>query len=201
MTRAAPQPAPILDPTPHGSRNLYWWGMLLLVVIEITLFGLLVASYFFMQLRSPEWPPASVGNPELLLPTINTGVLILSGFAMSYGDQSIRKGSRTGLLIGQTVALILAAVFVYLKGVEYFGKDYNWATHTYGSLIWLMVGFHTMHVISVFLKGLLVYVLAWMGAYTEEDHVAVEVNGLYWQFVVIIWLPLYFTIYLSPYLL
>lgn len=198
---AAQAQAPILEGRPHGRKNIYWWGMALLIVIEITLFSLLIAAYFFMKMRSPAWPPEEIGNPSLLVPTINTGVLIVSGLAMNYGDRAIRKGNNKGLLIGQTVALLLAIVFVALKYYEYFViNDYDWTTHAYGSLTWLMAGFHTAHVISVFLKGLLMYVLAWMGTYTKEDHVAIEVNGLYWAFVVVIWIPLYLTIYISPHL-
>ncbi|MDO4263699.1 MAG: cytochrome c oxidase subunit 3 [Deinococcus sp.] len=191
----------LLEHKPHGRKNTFWWGIIMMVTIEIALFGLLIAAYFFMKLRSPEWPPLEAGKPELFLPTLNTAVLVASGLSMWYGDQAIKQGNQKGLLIGQTVALLLAVVFVYLKYTEYSGLSYQWNSHTYGSMVWLMAGFHTAHVISVFLKGLLVYAMAWMGVYTKEEHVAVEVNGVYWQFVVVIWIPLYLTIYISPYVL
>lgn len=191
---------PILQGRPHREKNIYWWGILMLVLIEITLFGLMIATYFYMRLRSPagEWPPS---NPDLLLPSINTVVLIVSGISMYLSDKAIQKGNWKGMITGQTIALLLAIVFVVLKYMEYSNLPYKWNTSAYGSLIWLMAGFHTAHVISVFLKGVLVYIMALKRVYTKEDHVAIEVNGVYWQFVVVIWIPLFLTIYISPYIL
>lgn len=184
----------------HGSQSIIWWGMVMLVVIEISLFSLLIAGYFFLKIRSPAWPPEGIDNPSLLLPTIYTVVLVLSGVAQHFADTASKKGERRRLITWQAVALVLAALFLVLKFTEYSNLPYQWDTHVYGSITWTISGFHSLHVISVFLKGLLVWYMGYIGTYTPRSHLAVEVNGLYWQFVVVIWLPLYFTMYLSPYL-
>jgi cytochrome c oxidase subunit III len=201
MTSSAPKlSTPDLPAKVHGVKNVSWWGMALLILIEITLFSLLITSYFFLKLTNPAWPPEGIDNPSLLLPSINTVILILSGIAMSVGDQAIKKDRKTVLKFSQGTALLLGIVFLVLKWTEYSNLPYDWSTHAYGSITWMMSGFHAAHVISVVLKGLLVFYMALINTYSAKDHVAVEVNGLYWQFVVVIWLPLYFTMYLSPYL-
>jgi cytochrome c oxidase subunit III len=126
--------------------------------------------------------------------------LIGSSVAIYFADKGIKAGKQKQLKVCQALAMLFGLVFLTLKVVEYSGYDYNWATHAYGSITWTMTGFHSAHVISVFLKGMVVLAMALRGMFTPERHVAVEINGLYWHFVVVIWLPLYFTMYISPWL-
>jgi cytochrome c oxidase subunit III len=65
-------------------------------------------------------------------------------------------------------------------------------------MIWVMIGFHSAHVFTVVLKTIIVDVLAWRGYFNEHRNLGVGVNGVYWHFVVIIWIPLYLTIYWAP---
>ncbi|HUF34568.1 MAG TPA: cytochrome c oxidase subunit 3, partial [Gemmatimonadales bacterium] len=88
--------------------------------------------------------------------------------------------------------------FLAIKYVEYSGLSYDWSSHAYGSITWTMSGFHAAHVMGVLLKGLVVEALAWKGHFTRERRLGVQINGLYWHFVVVVWIPLYFTLYWSP---
>lgn len=181
-----------------GPQAPLWWAFVLLLGIESVVFGGLITSYFYLKQASSTWPPAGLDHPELLLPTLNTLVLIASSAAMYYGDRSIKRGSQTGLKIGQTSALVLAAAFLTIKYIEYSALPYDWSTHAYGSMVWTMSGFHAAHVISVLLKGLVVEALVFKGYFTPQRRLGLQVNGLYWHFVVVVWIPLYFTIYWSP---
>jgi cytochrome c oxidase subunit III len=184
-----------------GSRHPLWWGMVMLIVIEIMVFGSLIVSYFYLKAGSLEWPPGGIDKPELLLPTINLFVLIISGGTMYWADSGIKKGDQRRLKIGLAVSWLLMALFLTLKVVEYAGLDYRWNTNAYGSIVWTITGFHSAHIISVLLKTMIVFALAWQGYFNADRRLGVQINGLYWQFVVIIWIPLYATLYLSPYLL
>jgi cytochrome c oxidase subunit III len=75
---------------------------------------------------------------------------------------------------------------------------YSWSDHAYGSIVWLIAGFHSLHVISLVLKSLLVAVIAWRGYFDEHRYLGVEVNGIYWHFVVLVWVPLYVVLYWGP---
>ncbi len=183
----------------HGPRGSLWWGMLGLVIIEVVVFGMLIVSYFYLKFHSPFWPPAGEELPQFLLPTINTLVLIGSSLAIGYADHSIsEKGDQRGLRIGLIGSFVLGLAFVVLKVVEYADVGYFWDSHAYGSVVWTMIVFHSSHVVSVLMKTVVVLTLAYRGYWTQERCQGVKVNGLYWHFVVVIWIPLYITIYVVP---
>ena len=182
----------------RGPKSVVWWGMIGLLAIEIVVFSGLIAMYFWLRLQNPSWPPEGIATKGLLIPTINTLVLIASAAAMVTAKRAIERGDQRVLKLGQMVALSLGAVFLVLKVVEYSGYDYDWTTHAYGSVTWTMTGVHTAHVISVLTKGLVVLAMSLRGMFRADRHLAFEVSTLYWVFVVVIWLPLYFTMYISP---
>jgi cytochrome c oxidase subunit III len=184
-------------------RSPLWWGFALMITIEIVVFGSLIAAYFYLKATTTlgAWPPEEIGRPDLLLPLISTGTLALSSLAVYIGDRRIARDDTRGLTLALLVSFALGVVFLVLKAIEYGDKGYRWDTHAYGSIVWTMVGFHAMHVISVLLKTTALIVLAARGHYRADRRIGVLVNGLYWHFVVIIWLPLFATIYLSPYVL
>jgi cytochrome c oxidase subunit III len=181
-----------------GSRGSLWWSMVLLLVIESMVFGTLIATYFYLRLGAIEWPPAGIKPPDLLLPTINTFILLASSISMYMADSGIQKGNVRRLVIGLTVSGLMAVVFLILKVVEYAGVDYRWDDHSYGSIVWLVVGFHSAHVASVVLKTSVMLVLASRNYFNAERHLGVQINGLYWHFVVGVWVPLYAMLYLAP---
>jgi cytochrome c oxidase subunit III len=182
-----------------GSRAPLWWGMIFLVFIEAVVFATFISTYFYFRFLSPYWPPAGEKLPELLLPTLNSLVLIGSSVAIYYADTGISKhGDVRRLKIGVAIAILLSMLFVALKVVEYYDSDYFWDSHAYGSIVWTIVVFHSSHVASVTLKGIVVLVLAFRGHFTKYRHLGVKINGIYWHFVVLIWIPLFITIYLTP---
>lgn len=189
---------PLLPLYVLGSKSVTWWGMLGLIAIEIVVFGTLIAMYFWLKLVNPAWPPEGIDKPDLLLPTLNTVILLASGVAMIVAKRAIVRGNQSILKAGQITALVFGATFLVIKVVEYAGYGYDWSTHAYGSMTWTMTGFHTAHVISVIAKGLVVLAMSLRGMFRPDRHLAFEVSTMYWVFVTLIWLPLYFTIYISP---
>jgi cytochrome c oxidase subunit III len=181
-----------------GSRAPLWWAMVLLLVIESAVFGTLISTYFFLKMLSPVWPPPGIDPPKLLLPTINTVILLASSIPIFIADRGITKGSRTRLLWGMSIGGAMAIVFLVLKVVEYADVPYRWDDHAYGSIVWLIVGFHSSHVASVVLKALVVVTLGFRGFFNEKRHLGVQINGLYWHFVVAVWVPLYLMLYWTP---
>lgn len=180
------------------SRGTLWWAMVLLVTIEGTVFATLATTYFYLRMGEPSWPPAGVDPPRLLLPTINTLILLTSSVPVFLGDRGITRGHQRRLVWGMTTAALLGALFLFLKYTEYRDVSYSWDDHAYGSIVWLIVGFHSAHVLSVVLKTIVVALLAWRGYFNEHRHLGVQINGLYWHFVVAVWLPLYVVLYWAP---
>ncbi|MCE7984980.1 MAG: cytochrome c oxidase subunit I [Caldilinea sp. CFX5] len=181
-----------------GVRPPFWWGMAGLIMIETVVFASLVASYFYLRASAQEWPLEGLKPPDLLLPSINALILFASSIPIYLADRGIRRGNQTHLKVGLAVSFVLGLIFLALKYVEYSNLDYNWATNAYTSIVWTITGFHSAHVIALLLKTLVVGVWAFQGYFNERRYSALTVNGLYWHFVVVAWVPLFFTLYLSP---
>jgi cytochrome c oxidase subunit III len=187
-----------LSPYSSWTRAPLWWGFLGLVVIEAAVFSSFIATYLYLKAGSDTWPPAGHSPPDLLLPTLNTLLLIASSFVVHWGDRGIRFGDERKLQLAMLGAIVMGTAFLVLKYVEYHDSEYWWDSHAYGSIIWTMIGFHSAHVAAVVLKAVIVDVLAWRGYFNRHRRLGAEVNGVYWHFVVVIWIPLYITIYLVP---
>lgn len=184
----------------YGSSNdmPLWWGMAGLITIECVVFSTLIASYFYLGFRQPEWPLPGVKDPQLLLPSIGTAVLLLSSWCVHQADKAVDREDLRRMRWFLLASIVPALLFLALKVFEYSGKEFRWDSHPYGSIVWTMIGFHFAHVVSVALKTSVIVVLAWRGFFHQRNRLALAVNGFYWHFVVAIWIPLYAVIYLSP---
>ncbi|WAK03941.1 cytochrome c oxidase subunit 3 [Methylobacter sp. YRD-M1] len=178
-----------------------WWGIIGLIVVEATVFASLVISFFYLQTNFPTWPPDGTQPPELLKPTLATLVLLASAIPMYWADSSIKEGKTFPLKVGPLISIALALAFLIMKVIEYRDIGFRWDTHAYGSVVWAIVGFHSAHVLALILKTSVVTTLAWQNYFNSKRRIGVTVNGLYWYFVVIIWIPLYMTIYWASHLL
>jgi cytochrome c oxidase subunit III len=181
-----------------GPRSPLWWAFILLITIEIAVFSTLISSYLYLRFTAPVWPPGGIEPPSLPLPLANSFVLFASSLAVYWADRGIKKGDVRRLKIGMGLGILLGVIFLILKVVEYADVDYYWDTHAYGSIIWAMILFHSMHVGAVVAKGCVMEYLAFQGYFTDKRHLGVDVNGVYWHFVALVWIPLFIVIYLVP---
>src|SRR5579859_5909352 len=133
-----------------------WWGMALFVAAEATLFGTLLATYFYLDFNSPRWPPAGIKAPSVVLPLIATGVLIATSIPMFLAARAARSGYRS-----QTAALIGLAVVIqciYLAGqillFRHDLNDFRPDSSAYGSIYFTMLAAHHAHVLlGIVLNG------------------------------------------------
>src|SRR5437762_8813851 len=96
----------------EGARSVGWWGMVLLITTEATLFACLLFSYFYLRVSSSQWPLGGIKRPELLLPGIMTAVLLASSAPMAWAERGIRRGRRGQLLAGLALSFLLGAAFL-----------------------------------------------------------------------------------------
>ncbi|HYZ91048.1 MAG TPA: cytochrome c oxidase subunit 3 [Actinomycetota bacterium] len=187
-----------------GARSLGWWGMVLLIATEATLFGLLIATYFYLRFRSgPVWPPDGIPKPELQLVLVMTAILWSSSLPVHLADRAIRKGGQGMLRAGLLIGSVLGFAFIALQfGMEYPHalEEFTPSSSVYGSLFFTITGFHGAHVIVGLAMSAWTQVRAWSGAFDEHRHVTVQNFAMYWHFVDVVWLFVLATIYLSPHL-
>lgn len=181
-----------------GSSATGWWGIVMLMLIESTVFAGLIATYFYLFANATSWPPDGISQPKMTLPIIYTVVLLLSAIPAFVADRRLRDGDVRQMRLWRALGTVLLVVFLVLKGWEYLNLDYRWSDGAYGSIVWLIAGFHSGHVLTVVLKTIVTQTLAWLGFFTAERRSAVEGTTIYWIFVVAMWVPLFVTVYLFP---
>jgi cytochrome c oxidase subunit 3 len=193
---------PLQQPLPVGSENKRsggWWGMLALIATEGSLFAYLLFAYFYLASQTEQhWPPE--GLPVLFMPGINTLILLTSSVCVWASERCIRFRQAYRALASMALALILGVCFVAIQLNEWGKLTYDMATNLYGSLYFTITGFHMLHVIVglVILMALLVWMA--LGYFDHRRYAAVTIGGLYWHFVDVVWLFVFTTFYLLPYL-
>ncbi len=184
-----------------GSRAPLWWGMILMMAIEGSIFAILVASYLYLRIGFTEWPPPLIPTPHMLVPTVNLVILLASTIPIYISGQAVKRGDRHRAMQGLALNIVLAITFLVLRFVEFHQLGFGWDGGVYGSLVWVLMGLHTMHVIADTLQTTVLLGLFFDHKDGEKQQLGVEVDGLYWYFVVLSWIPLYFLLFLYPYLL
>ncbi|ALL71631.1 cytochrome c oxidase subunit I (plasmid) [Paraburkholderia caribensis MBA4] len=183
-----------------GERSGGWFGCLALIVTEGSLFGYLIFSYLYLASQSgTTWPPE--GLPKLGLGLVNTAILLSSSVFVWLCERCVRRRRLHWAVVSMSVALVLGVTFAGIQLKEWHNHPYGLTAHLYGSLYFTITGFHLAHV-AVGLVGLALLLL-WtaLGFFDEKRCVALTIGGLYWHFVDLVWLFIFATLYLSPYLL
>jgi cytochrome c oxidase subunit 3 len=196
------QPRPVLDvsgtPTVvFGHRAIVWWGQTLMMVIEGTMFAILIASYFFLRTRETDWPPG-FALPALKWGTINLIILLLSALPNAWLKKRAEQGSlravRTGLLIMGVIAIVNCAI----RAVEFPSLNCVWDGNAYGSAVWTLLGFHTFHLVADTCDSLVLTVLMFVGPIEGRRYDDVSINSIYWYFIIGSYIATYVVIYWAP---
>jgi heme/copper-type cytochrome/quinol oxidase subunit 3 len=178
-----------------------WWGMVLLIATEATLFAVLLVSYFYIRFRtSGGWPPGGIDDPKLLRASLMTVLLASSSLFVHAAEAGIRRGSQRALVAGLSVGFLLGLAFLGLQIWEtaVVARELTPRTDTYGSFFFTITGAHSAHLVAGLLLVAWIQVRAWFGAYSPRRHLGVQMAAIYWHFVVVAQLAIFATLYLSP---
>ena len=173
-----------------------------MLAIEGTVFALLVGTYFYLRFWLPAWPPPGAEPPPLTWPTLNLLVLVASAVPMRWADKAAQRGDRAGVQGGLLGGIALALVFMAGRVQLWRALGFNYASHAYGSIVYTILGAHTMHVVAATGESAVLAVIAFLPhRFHDEQRMGVVASGLYWNFVVGSWLLLFAVLYLGPRLL
>jgi cytochrome c oxidase subunit 3 len=174
--------------------------MVIFLGAETMFFAGLITAFLSFRLGSPAWPP--VGQPHLPIgvTAVNTAVLLLSAYPMLRAWLAVRRGDRRGLVRGLGATALLGATFLGVQGYEWarllhFGLTLS--AGTYGATFYTLIGCHGVHVLGAMVWVLLVLIGAMGNRFSAQRHLAVQLCGMYWSFVVGLWPILFVLVYLT----
>jgi len=186
-------------------------GMWVFLVTEVLFFGGLFVTYAVYRVLFPAAFGAASRELDILLGGINTAVLITSSLTMALGVRAAQLGQRRAIMTCLVLTMILGTMFLGIKGFEYyhkftehhvpgagfrFEKEYAQHAQIFFSLYFMMTGLHALHMVIGL--GILIVMFVWAsrGRITAEYYSPIEISGLYWHFVDIVWIFLFPLLYL-----
>jgi cytochrome c oxidase subunit 3 len=188
-----------LPTTVFGPRALLWWGTLSFMAIEGTTLFICVASYLYIWRNFPTWPPEHTPRPSLLWPTMGLAVLLVSNIPIALADRAARRLDLPALRRWMLVAAALAVVFLLFRWQDLLALNCRWDTNAYGSIAWITVGVHGSLLVFNALETL-VFVAILFSRFEERYFSDASESCFYWYFMTLAWVPLFVTVYLTPYL-
>jgi cytochrome c oxidase subunit 3 len=171
-------------------------GMLLFIISEVMIFGAFFTAYFFIRVVTGDpWPAQGMELP-VAIAGVNTAILLSSSLTMHWAQTSIKHGNRFGLKAGILSTFLLGATFLFIQVNEYVHVGFAPHDTAQGSIFYGLTGLHGAHVFVGLTLLAMVTVRAFRGHFSPEQHRGVEVPGIYWHFVDVMWIIVYSTIYI-----
>ena len=186
-----------LKESSFGHKGLIWWGTVGFMVIEGTMFLIVFVAYFYLRLREADWPPVQA-NPEVLIPTINLAVLLVSCIPAYLAKSAAEKCDIHGVRRWLMVLIAFSTATVVLRAFEYPGLNCRWDDNAYGSVTWLLLSLHTMHLATDTVDSYVLLAVAHKKPPSRKRFVDFSENSLYWYYIVVGWIPVYLTVYFAP---
>jgi len=178
------------------SRKLGIW---LFLASEIMFFTGLIGAYIVLRFANLDiWPvPSTVLN--IPLTGLNTFILICSSATLVLGLASTQKGYQEGLHVGLFLTVLLGIAFLAIQMHEYqelIHHEFTISSSIFGNCFFTLTGFHGAHVFAGVIWLIVVLIKSFKGKYTPEEYAGVELAGLYWHFVDLVWIILFTILYL-----
>lgn len=187
-------------------RSAIWWGNVLLLVIETTMFALMVGAYFYLRGNFHSWPPPHIDGPmaqfdpvpALRAPTVNLLVILLSVAPMVWADRAALRMDSNAVCRALLVCVALGVIAIALRFLEFKAVHFRWDDNAYGSVVWTIIGLHLMHLIVGTLENGLM--AAWIVRHgMDKKHARdVRVTAVYWYWIAGIWIPLWLMLFPGP---
>ena len=193
MAMSSHAAAPTATGIPNGKL-----GMWVFLASEMMFFTGLIGAYIVLRLSHPAWP-GSEGHLVVHIGTINTLVLICSSTTIVMALAAAHRGATPAVRRWLVTTILLGSVFLAIKGFEYAAKFLHHivpSTNVFWSCYFVLTGFHALHVIGGIVFNAIV--LGWTRderVWAQQSH-RLELAGLYWHFVDIVWIFLFPLLYL-----
>ncbi len=181
----------------YGERSLMWWGTWGMILIEGTVFVIALVAYYYLREFSAAWPPEGA-PPALIYGTLNLAILLASSIPNQWTKRAAEREDLRVVRIGLVVTLIFSVALLIVRAFEFPALNTHWDANAYGSIVYMLLILHTVHLATDTADSAVLAVLMFTGPLEGRRFVDVSENALYWWFVVVTWIPIYATIYIAP---
>jgi cytochrome c oxidase subunit III len=176
-------------------------GMMLFIISEVMVFGAFFTAYFFIrvvhdQQPPPHWFPISGHDLPKAVAGVNTAILVSSSVTMHWAQVGIKAGNRFALKAGMLTTFLLGLTFLFIQINEYVHLGFAPQDFAQGTIFYGLTGLHGAHVFIGLTLLLMVNIRAFRGHFSPEQHRGVEVPGIYWHFVDVMWIIVFTTVYI-----
>jgi cytochrome c oxidase subunit 3 len=170
-------------------------GMMLFIISEVMIFGAFFTAYFFIRVVNHDpWPAHGTVLPEAVA-GVNTSILLSSSLTLHWALTSVKNGNRWGLKAGMLSTFLLGLTFLFVQINEYVHVGFAPSFAAQSTVFYALTGLHGAHVFIGLGILLMVTIRAFRGHYSESEHRGMEVPGIYWHFVDVMWIIVYLTVY------
>jgi len=170
-------------------------GMLLFIISEVMVFGAFFTAYFFIRVAQGDPWPAHGTTLPVEVAGVNTAILVSSSLTLHWAQTAIKNGNRFGLKAGILTTFLLGCTFLFVQINEYANIGFAPQDHAQATIFYSLTGLHGAHVFIGLCLLLFVTIRSFRGHYSPAEHRGVEVPGIYWHFVDIMWIIVYSTVY------
>jgi len=172
-------------------------GMLLFIISEIMLFGAFFTAYFFIRVvNEAGWFPIDGKDLPVAIAGVNSAILLSSSLTMHWALEGARRGNRRALQVGLLTTFGLGLTFLSIQVNEYVHLGFAPHDNAQGTIFYGLTGLHGSHVAVGLTLLAMATVRAFRGHYSPEQHRGVEVPGIYWHFVDVMWIFVFSTLYI-----
>jgi cytochrome c oxidase subunit III len=181
-----------------GARSLMWWGSFGFILVEGISLAIVIVAYFYLRLNAYEWPPPPVSDPDLLIPTLNTLLMMAVVLPMRFANRAAHAFDRAGVGLWLSVAGAMTLVATVLRGLEFSALDVRWDTNAYGSIVWALLLLHTTLLVADLLETGVVAAMFISGHAQKKHYSDASDAALYQYFLSAAAVPVYLVIYWAP---
>ena len=186
-------------------------GMWLFLVTEVMFFGGMFLAYIVYRILYPEAWILGSNHLNVTMGALNTAVLICSSLSMALAVRAAQTSNRGGQIVNLILTIIFGSIFLIVKYFEYAekfehhlvpGRHFDMTLpqanqqQLFFSIYFMLTGVHAIHMVVGIVLMLVILTMSWRGRFSADYYTPVEMSGLYWHFVDIVWIFLFPLLYL-----
>jgi cytochrome c oxidase subunit 3/cytochrome c oxidase subunit I+III len=198
MTAAAVTAASAPPPVERATRPVGWWGMVVLILTEATVFAALLSAYFYLRANSPQWPQGGIAPPHLNARIfLFTAALLGSSVPLVLAERAVRRDAVKVVRVMLALSFLLGVGFLVNQALEYRDLGFGLRDNAYASSFYLITGLHGLHVAVGLAMSAVVQLKTALGKIDSRRHLTLDVFALYWHFVDVVWIFVFASLYLA----